>query len=102
MSQQPPDPPYYRKTGGNAFEPRFTLSIFYLFGFFFFFCMLLVSPALLDVWRNVPPGPAQEEAARTVAQEVVRPRMWIAGVLTVVATVGGVYYRVLPGFRQRR
>jgi hypothetical protein len=64
--------------------------------------MLLVSPALIDVLQNVPTGPAQEEAARRVAQETIAPRLWIAALLTVVATIAGVYYRVLPGFRQRR
>lgn len=101
MPHESPDPPYYRKTGGTHFEPRFTLSILYLFGFFFLYCMLLVSPALIDVLQNVPTGPEQEEAARRVAQETIRPRLWIAGLGAALTTVGGVYYRVLPGFRQR-
>jgi hypothetical protein len=102
MSSGAPDPPYYRKTGGTSFEPRFTLSVIYLFVFFFLWCMLLIAPALMDVLQNVPTGPAQEEAAKRVAQETIQPRMWIAGLGSAVSTVAGVYYRVLPGFRHRR
>lgn len=97
----PPDPPYYRKTG-TTMEPRFTLSILYLFGFFFVYCLVLVAPALLEVLRDVPTGPAQEEAARAAAQEVIRPRLWIAAAASTVTTLLGVYYRALPGFRNRR
>jgi hypothetical protein len=94
-------PPYYRKKG-TAFEPRFTLGILYLFGFFFVYCLLLVSPALLEVLRSVPPGPEQEEAARGAAREAVQPRLWIAVVASALSTVLGAHYRVLPGMRSRR
>ena len=103
MPPRPRDepPPYYRKTGAT-FEPRFTLSILYLFGFFFVYCLLLVSPALLEVMQTVPAGPEQEEAARRVAHEVVQPRLWIAVVLSALTTILGAHYRVLPGMRSRR
>jgi len=96
-----PPPPYYRKKGAT-FEPRFTLSILYLFGFFFIYCIVIVAPALLDVLREVPPGPEQEEAARVAAQEVIQPRLWIAFAASVLTTIAGVYYKALPGFRHRR
>ncbi len=102
MPAAPPDPPYYRRTGRAPFEPRFTLSILYLFGFFFVYCLLIVLPALIDVLQNVPTGPEQEEAAKRAAQEAIRSRLWIAGVLSTLTTVGGVYYQALPGFRHRR
>jgi len=96
--EQPP--PYYRKKGG-AFEPRFTLSILYLFGFFFVYCLLLVSPTLLEIIESVPTGPEQEEAARVAAQAAIQPRFWIAIVAASLTTVLGAHYRVLPGMRSR-
>ena len=66
-----PRPPYYRKAG-PTFQPRFTLGLVYLFGFFFLYCLLLIAPSLLEVAQTVPPGPEQQEAAQKVAHEVVR------------------------------
>ena len=93
-------PPYYRKVG-TTFRPRFTLSILYLFGFFFVYCLLLVSPTLLEIIESVPTGPEQEEAARVAAQEAIQPRFWIAIVAASLSTVLGAHYRVLPGLRSR-
>jgi hypothetical protein len=93
-------PPYYRKVG-TTFQPRFTLSILYLFGFFFLYCVLLVAPSLLEVLRTVPPGPEQQEAAQQAAHEAVRPRLWIAAVLSALTTVLGAHYRILPGLQSR-
>lgn len=93
-------PPYYRKVG-TTFRPRFTLSILYLFGFFFLYCVLLVAPSLLEVLRTIPPGPEQQEAAQRVAQEVVRPRLWVAVVLSALTTILGAHYRILPGIAPR-
>jgi hypothetical protein len=103
MSQPPPQPrpPYYRKVG-PTFQPRFSLGILYLFGFFFVFCMLLIAPALLEVLETVPTGPEQQQAAEEVAREVARPRLWIAIGLSTLATVLGAHFRVLPGFREQR
>jgi hypothetical protein len=99
--QQRPHPEYYRKTR-TTFEPRFTLSILYLFGFFFVYCLLLVSPALWEVLRSVPTGPEQEEAARIAAQAAIQPRLWIAVVAAASTTILGAHFRVLPGMRSRR
>jgi hypothetical protein len=93
-------PPYYRRVG-TTFQPRFTLSILYLFGFFFLYCVLLVAPSLLEVLQSVPPGPEQQEAAQQVAHEVVRPRLWVAALLSALTTVLGAHYRVLPGLHGR-
>jgi len=99
-SRSPKRPPYYRKVG-TAFQPRFTLSILYLFGFFFLYCLLLVAPSLLKVAQTIPPGPEQQEAAQQIAREVVRPRLWIAAVLSAITTILGAHYRLLPGIRPR-
>ena len=93
-------PTYYRKVGAT-FQPRFTLSILYLFGFFFLYCLLLIAPSLLEVLQTVPPGLEQQDAAQQVAHEVVRPRLWIAAVLSALTTVLGAHYRILPGLQSR-
>jgi hypothetical protein len=89
-------PSYYRKVG-TPFRPRFTLSILYLIGFFFLYCLLLIAPSLLEVLQTVPPGPEQQEAAQQVAHDVVRPRLWVAVVLSALTTILGAHYRLLPG-----
>jgi len=94
-------PPYYRKTG-SAFQPRFTLGILYLFGFFFLYCLLLASPSLYAVLRDVPPGPEQQEIAEKLVRERVRPHLWIAVVLSAVTTTVGAHTGLLPGLRERR
>jgi len=94
-------PPYYRKTGA-AFQPRFTLSILYLFGFFFLYCLLLASPSLIGVLRDVPPGPEQQVIAEKVVRERVRPHLWIAVLLSAATTTLGAHYELLPGLRERR
>jgi hypothetical protein len=91
-------PPYYRKTG-TTFQPRFTLSMLYLFGFFFLYCLILVTPSLVSVMQTVSPGPEQQAAAEEVAREIVRPRLWIAIVLAATTTTLGAHFRLLPGLR---
>lgn len=93
-------PPYYRKVRSD-FRPSFTLGILYLFGFFFVYCLLLVSPSLFEVLRTVPIGPEQEEVAKRVAQEVVRPRLPIALLLSALSTVAGAHFGLLPGMKPR-
>ena len=80
-------------------RPRFTLLIFYAFGFFFLYCFALVAPALWDVLQSMPPGPEQEEAAKQAAQRVAAGRMGIAFVAAVVTTGIGLYKNLLPGTR---
>ena len=100
-SQSQKRPSYYRKVG-TTFQPRFTLGILYLFGFFFLYCMILIAPSLIAVLETVPTGPEQQQAAETVAHEVIRPKLWIAVGLSAITTVAGAHYRLLPGFREVR
>ncbi len=83
------------------FQPRFTLGLFYLFVLFFLYCLLLVSPQLVEVARNLPPGPEQEELATQRVREAIRPRFWIPLVASVVTTAIGARSGVLPGMRPR-
>jgi len=96
-----PRPPYYRKVG-PSFQPRFTLGLVYLFGLFFLYCLILITPSLITVLKTVPDGPAQQQAAQEIAHEVIRPKLWIALVLAASTTVAGAHYRLLPGFRELR
>jgi hypothetical protein len=81
-------------------RPRFTLGMFYLFAFFFLFCMILVGPALWEVLQSMPPGPEQEEAARVAAREAARGKLGIAFGLATLATGVGMYKGWLPGTQQ--
>ena len=95
--------PYYRPVR-SAFRPRFTLSLLYLFGFFFLFALLLVIPELIGAYRNLPPGTGDEQLdiAREIAKETILPRLWLAIAASVFATTLGVHYDVLPGLRHLR
>ena len=83
------------------FQPRFTLGLFYLFVFFFLYCLLLVLPQLYEAARSVTPGPEQEEMAKQLVREAIRPRLWIALVASVATTAIGAKTGVLPGMRPR-
>lgn len=96
-----PPPPYYRKVG-PTFQPRFSLGLLYLFGFFFLYCFILVAPSLIEILATVPTGPAQQQAAEEIAHGVIRPKLWIAFGLSAITTVAGAHYRLLPGFRELR
>ena len=93
--------PYYRPVRATL-QPRFTLSLFYLAGFFFLFALILVAPELIDAYQNLPPGTQEEDLAiaRDIASEVVRPRLWLAIAASVFATALGLYFNVLPGLRR--
>ena len=82
-----------------SFRPRFTLGLFYIFLFFFLYCMLLVSPQLYEAARSLPPGPEQEELTKQMVREAMRPRLWIALVASVATTAIGARTGVLPGMR---
>ena len=77
------------------------MSLIYLFGFFFVYCMLLIAPALFEVAQTLPPGPEQEAAAKQAAQQAVQPRLAIAIVASVFTTTLGAHFKVLPGLRER-
>jgi ABC-type phosphate transport system permease subunit len=96
MSAQPPP---RRRPRRATLRPRFTLSLFYLFLFFMLYGLLLVSLDLYEVWRTLPPGPEQQEAAREVAREAVQGRLWMPLLAALVTTGLGIYAGVLPGTR---
>jgi hypothetical protein len=93
--------PSLRTPGTPTFQPRISLGIVYVLVLFFVYCLIFVAPALYDVLVSVPPGPEQQELARQVAREVVRPRLPIALGAGTLTTLLGVYLNVLPGMRRR-
>ncbi len=86
-----------------TFQPRFTLSLLYLLGFFLLYCLLLVAPELSSV--AAPASPEQEEAMKKAAEEVarraVRPRLPLAGIAAILTVIVGARTGVLPGLRPR-
>ncbi len=78
------------------------MSLIYLFGFFFVYCLVLIAPALYEVAQTIPPGPEQEEAAKLAAQHAIQPRLAIAIVASVFTTTLGAHFKLLPGLRERR
>lgn len=95
MSAQPPPRP--RAT----FKPRFTLSLLYLAGLFFVYCLLLIAPELGEVLR--PAGPEDEAALKQAASEAARravaPKLPVAIVLAIATLFLGAKVGFLPGLR---
>jgi hypothetical protein len=83
--------------GGAAFRPRFTLTILYFFAFLLLFCAALAAPALLEVLRNMPPGPEQEAAAREAARRAVAPHLPVAALAALATTALCITTRLHPG-----
>ena len=98
----PGQEPYYRPVRAASFQPRFALSVLYLGGFFFLFALLLVVPALVDAYQDLPPGTEEEQlaVAKDIASEVIRPYLWIAIAGSVFATALGLHFNALPGLRR--
>ena len=88
-----------RRSRPPTFQPRFTLSLLYLFGFFLLYCLLFLAPELYEVMQNVPTGPEQEQAAQEVARQAVRPRLPYALAAALATTVVAARARWLPGMR---
>lgn len=88
-----------------VFQPRFTLGLLYLFGFFFLFCLLIAAPPLWELWRTLPPGAEQDEQALAQAAELargsVRPRLWLALAAALVTTALLSWTGRLPGTGRR-
>jgi hypothetical protein len=97
MSDLPP-----RRRPPQVFRPQFTLSLLYVFAFFFLFCLMIVAPALYEVWQTMPPGPEQEAAAERAARTAMGSRSYVALFAAVAVTAVGAYARALPGLRTRR
>ena len=89
-----------RPRSGAAFRPRFTVTILYFFAFLLLFCLAIAAPALLEVLREVPPGPEQEAAAHEAARRAVAPRLPVAALAALATTAVGTVTRILPGLRQ--
>ena len=60
-----------------------------------------IYPLLYEAARSVTPGPEQEEMAKQLVREAIRPRLWIALVASVATTALGAKTGVLPGMRPR-
>jgi hypothetical protein len=84
------------------FQPRFTLTLLYLFLLFYLYMRVIAAPALFEVWRSVPPGPAQDAAADAAARAALQGRVWIAFVAALVSVALLAYANVLPGIRRPR
>ncbi len=96
MSATPPHP---TRSPRPAFQPRFTIGLFYLVAFFMLYGLVLAAPALIEVANTVPPGPEQQAIAKQAAKEAVQSRLWMAGVAAVVTVALGIRAGVLPGTR---
>ena len=93
-----------RRRPPSTFQPRFSLGLIYFFGFFFLFCMLFATPALIEAYRNLPPGGASQEdldLASQVAQRAVQSKLWIAFAATLASVALGAHTGALPGLRRR-
>ena len=88
-----------RRSRSPTFQPRFTLSLLYLSGFFLLYCLLFVAPELYEVMQNVPPGPEQEQAAQEITHQVIRPRLPYALAAALATTVLAARAGWLPGMR---
>lgn len=84
------------------FQPRFTLSLFYLAAFFVLYCLVLVSPALLEVLRTVPHGPDQQQAATEAARQAIRGKLLFALLAALASVAIGGRTGWLPGMRPPR
>ena len=93
----PPSAPSRRPPA--AFTPRLTLCLFYVFGLFFLFALLLVTPTLVDAFQHLPAeaDDRELELAQQIAQQTIRPRLGIALAGSVIATAVGAYTKKLPG-----
>ncbi len=95
-----PDP-HRRPRPPATFHPRFSLSLLYLFGLFFVYCLLFIAPELSELVQ--PASPEQEEAVKRATAEVVRqairPRLPYAFAAAVLTLLLGSHYGFLPGLR---
>jgi hypothetical protein len=87
------------RPGGAAFRLRYTLTVLYLFAFVLLYCLAIAVPAMLEVLRELPPGPDQQAASREAVRAVVGPRLLLALGAAVLTTVFGARARLLPGLR---
>jgi len=91
-----------RSSRPPPFQPRFTVGLFYLAGFFFLYCLVLIAPQLWSVLQSVPPGPDQERLAAEAAREAIRGKLLIALFASLATTALGGRVGWLPGMRAPR
>ena len=84
-----------------SFQPRFTLSLFYLAALFVAYSLLLIAPELAAV--EIPADPAAQAEAQAALREQIRgvagPRLPYALLLTVATLALGIHQGWLPGLR---
>lgn len=94
--------PEPRRSPAPSFQPRFTLSLFYLALFFLLYCLVLIAPELAALVR--PAGPAEQaalqQAALAAARDAAAPRLPLALLLAVATLFLASRARVLPGLRR--
>ncbi len=95
-----------RRPRPPSFQPRFTLGLLYLGGFFFLYALLIVAPPLWELWRSLPPGAEADEQALARAAELarqsVRPHLAIALAAALATTALGSWTGLLPGTGRHR
>jgi hypothetical protein len=84
------------------FRPRFTLTLFYLAGFFLLYALLFVAPELApllgDEARALPPEELRARA-RQVSQQAMQGKVLLALAAAVITVGLAAWRRVLPGMR---
>lgn len=85
----------------QPFRPHGTVALFWFAVFFVLFGLVLIAPGLVRIWREIPTGPEQQQAAYEYAREAVRPRLLVVFLLALGAAALGVARGLLPGAGSR-
>ncbi len=85
----------------QPFRPHGTVALLWFAIFFVVFGLVLIAPGLVRIWRELPTGPEQQQAAFEYAREAVRPRLLLVFLLALAAAAVGVARGLLPGARGR-
>jgi hypothetical protein len=104
VSSSPP-PPYPRRPPRATFSPRYTLLLLYFFALVVLFGLLFALPALVDAYRQLPPGEGEltpEELAK--ASEAARAALtgkvwWTVGAATLTLGVA-MWKNAVPGLKR--
>jgi hypothetical protein len=93
---------------GPQFEPRFTLLLVYVAGFFLLYALLFALPALLGALGELPPGagpltPEELDRARDASRDALTGGRVLIALVAALATTGfGLWRDALPGVRRSR
>ena len=99
-------PPYpRRRPPRSAFSPRFTLLLLYFFALVVLFGLLFALPALVDAYRELPPGSGEltpEELAKAseAARNALTGRVWWTVAAAVLTLAVGMWRDALPGLKR--